>query len=176
MLVATRAAAEEAAPAEDELEFEGTAEVEAPPRDVTKHSVDEDVVLHMPGTRGDALRAIEVMPGVARTSMGQGDPILRGAAQGESQVFLDGIPVPFMYHFGGLTSFMSSRLVERVDVYPGNFSARYGRAMGGVVEVELRPPRKDRLGGYVDTSLLDVSFMLEGPVGSGSMALAARFG
>ena len=117
--------ANDASDADDELEFEGTAEVEAPPRDVTKRTVDNQVVQNMPGTRGDALRAIEIMPGVARTSIGQGDPILRGAAAGESQVFLDGIPVPFMFHFGGLTSFMSSRLVEKLDVYPGNFSARY---------------------------------------------------
>lgn len=70
---------------EEELEFEGTAQVEAPPREVTRRSVENQVVWQMPGTRGDALRAIEIMPGVARTSMGQGDPILRGAAAGESQ-------------------------------------------------------------------------------------------
>ena len=128
VVAAALAAGADAADADDELEFEGTAEVEAPPRDVTKRSVESQVVRNMPGTRGDALRAIEIMPGVARTSMGQGDPILRGAAAGESQVLLDGIPVPFMFHFGGLTSFMSSRLVGKLDVYPGNFSARYGRA------------------------------------------------
>jgi hypothetical protein len=163
--VAPRAGAQEEAPGEEELEFEGTAEVAAPPRDVTKHSVDEDVVLHMPGTRGDALRAIEVMPGVARTSMGQGDPILRGAAQGESQVFLDGIPVPFMYHFGGLTSFMSSRLVERVDVYPGNFSARYGRAVGGVIDITAKDPARDRLHAVLDLNLIDSSAFVESPIG-----------
>jgi hypothetical protein len=149
---------------DEELEFEGTAEVEAPPRDVTKRSVDSQVVQSMPGTRGDALRAIEIMPGVARTSIGQGDPILRGAAAGESQVFLDGIPVPFMFHFGGATSFMSSRLVEKLDVYPSNFSARYGRAVGGVIDITARDPRTDRFHAVLDLSLIDSSAFVETPV------------
>jgi hypothetical protein len=150
--------------AEDELEFEGTAEVEAPPREVTKRTVEQQVVTRMPGTRGDALRSIEIMPGVARTSLGQGDPILRGAAAGESQVFLDGIPVPFMFHFGGLTSFMSSRLVEKLDVYPSNFSARYGRAVGGVIDITAKGPAKDGMHAVLDLSLIDSSVFVEAPI------------
>jgi outer membrane receptor protein involved in Fe transport len=150
--------------ADEELEFEGTAEVEAPPREVTKRTVEQQTVTRMPGTRGDALRAIEIMPGVARTSLGQGDPILRGAAAGESQVFLDGIPVPFMFHFGGLTSFMSSRLVEKLDVYPSNFSPRYGRAVGGVIDITSRDPATDRLHAVLDLSLIDSSAFVEAPI------------
>lgn len=161
--VAAQAAEPEPSEA-DELEFEGTAEVEAPPREVTRRTVENDVVRRMPGTRGDALRAIEIMPGVARTSMGEGDPILRGAAAGESQVFLDGIPVPFMFHFGGLTSFMSSRLVEKLDVYPSNFSPRYGRAVGGVIDITVRDPATDRLHAVLDLSLIDSSAFVEAPV------------
>jgi hypothetical protein len=172
-----KVAAANAAAADDELEleFEGTAEVEAPPRDVTKRSVESQVVRNMPGTRGDALRAIEIMPGVARTSMGQGDPILRGAAAGESQVLLDGIPVPFMFHFGGLTSFMSSRLVGKLDVYPGNFSARYGRAVGGVIDIAMRDPNTDKLHAALDVNLIDSSAFVETPVTENlSVAAAIR--
>lgn len=173
LALAPRVAGEEAP--EDELDFEGTAEVEAPPREVTKRSVENEIVQHMPGTRGDALRAIEIMPGVARTSMGQGDPILRGAAAGESQVFLDGIPVPFMFHFGGLTSFMSSRLVEKLDVYPGNFSARYGRAVGGVIDITMRDPNADRLHAVLDVNFIDSSAFVETPVTQDlSVAAAVR--
>ena len=175
LALSPRAAAQQAAGPEEELEFEGTAEVEAPPRDVTRRSVEQPVVQNMPGTRGDALRAIEIMPGVARTSLGQGDPILRGAAAGESQVFLDGIPVPFMFHFGGLTSFMSSRLVEKLDVYPGNFSARYGRAVGGVIDITARDPNRDRLHAVLDLSLIDSSAFVETPVTEDlSVAAAVR--
>lgn len=165
-----------AAPALGELEeFEATAEVEAPPREVTRRSVREEELTRIPGTRGDALRAIEVLPGVARTGIGEGTPILRGAGSDESQAYLDGVPVPFLYHFGGVTSFFSSRLLSRVDVYPGNFSTRFGRVVGGVIDVRVRDPKTDRFHGMLDLGLLDTSVFAETPVGSDAgFAVAGR--
>jgi TonB family protein len=163
-------------PAVSELEeFEATAEVEAPPREVTKRTIREEELTRIPGTRGDALRAIEVLPGVARTGIGEGTPILRGAGADESQAFLDGVPVPFLYHFGGVTSFFSSRLLSRVDVYPGNFSTRFGRVAGGAIDVRVRDPKKDRFHGMLDVGLIDTSVFAETPVTSDAgFALAAR--
>ncbi|HVJ17462.1 MAG TPA: TonB-dependent receptor, partial [Polyangiaceae bacterium] len=164
-----------AAKAEAELEeFEATAEVEAPPREVTKRTMKTEQLTRIPGTRGDALKAIEVMPGVARTS-GFGDPLLRGAAWNDSATYLDGVPVPFLFHFGGLTSFMNSRLIERVDLYPSNFGTRYGRLSGGIVEVHARDPRSDRLHGVLDLNLIDSSVLVETPLGENTaIALAGR--
>ena len=42
----------------------------------------------------------------------------------------EGAPVYRLYHFGGLTSFVQPRLLDKIDLYPGNFSARFGRKMG----------------------------------------------
>ncbi len=170
----TKEEAKASPPSADELEeFTGTAEVEAPPHEVTKRSIGEEQLTRIPGTRGDALRAIEVMPGVARTS--DGTPLLRGAAWNESQALLDGIPVPFLYHFGGLTSFMNSRLIGRLDLYPSNFGTRYGRVAGGVIDVQARDPKSDRLHGVIDLNLIDSSVLVESPLGdTTAVALAAR--
>jgi hypothetical protein len=159
----------------EEDEYEGTAEVEAPPREAVKRSVKEEELTRIPGTRGDALKAIEVLPGVARTDVGDATPILRGANSEESQTFLDGMPVPFLYHFGGLTSFFHSRLLSRVDLYPGNFSPRFGRVVGGTIDVRTRDPRMDRFHGALDLSLIDTSFFAEAPLGENTgLAVAAR--
>jgi TonB family protein len=156
---------------EDEV-FEGVATVEAPAREPTKRRMESKELVRVAGTRGDPLRAIEVMPGVGQTS---GDaPIIRGASGYESAVFLDGSPVPFLYHFGGLTSFIHPRLVDHVELYPGNFSARYGRVTGGVVETGLRKPA-DKLSGMIDLNLIDSSLLLETPLNENwSVALAGR--
>jgi len=148
---------------EDDV-YEAVAEVEAPPRQATAHALDAQTATTVPGTSGDPLRALEVLPGVSRSS--DGEPILRGAAQHESAVFIDGTSVPFLYHFGGVRSVLHPRLVESVEVYPGNYSARYGRATGGIVEAITRDPRSDGLHGEVELSLLDSSALVEGPVGS----------
>ncbi len=150
---------------DDELTFGATAVVEAPPREVTRRSIGREQLTTIPGTRGDALRAVEILPGVARPAFGSGALIVRGAAPGDSQAFLEGIPIPLLYHFGGLTSFIQSRLLERVDFYPGNFSVRYGRKMGGVLEVETRDPRGDGLRGVLELSVIDVGLLAEFPLG-----------
>jgi TonB family protein len=164
------------APPPPELEeYEATAEIDAPPREAVKRTVGEAELTKIPGTRGDALRAIEVLPGVARTGLDDGTPVLRGAGSDESQAFLNGMPVPFLYHFGGVTSFFSSRLLSRVDLYPGNFSPRFGRAVGGVIDVRTRDPRRDGFHGALDVSLIDTSLFAETPLGENTgLAIAGR--
>ncbi|HTV25500.1 MAG TPA: TonB-dependent receptor, partial [Polyangiaceae bacterium] len=158
--------------ADDEV-YEAVAEVRAPPRQATQRELDARELTTVPGTSGDPLKAIDVLPGVARSS--DGDPILRGAAQHESAVFIDGSAVPFLYHFGSVRSVIHPRLVEKVDVYPGNFSVRYGRATGGIVEATMRDPRVDGLHGELELSLLDSSALIEGPIARGlSFEAAAR--
>ncbi|MEM6961254.1 MAG: TonB-dependent receptor, partial [Myxococcota bacterium] len=110
-----------------------------------------------------------------RPPFGSGQLILRGSAPADSQVFLDGVPVPLLYHFGGLTSFLPSPLVDRIDFFPSNFSVRYGRRIGGVVEVRARPPRTDGFHFAADLNAVDTSLLLETPLGTwGSVAAGFR--
>jgi TonB family protein len=156
------------------LEFGATATVEAPPREVTKRTLDADELLRVAGTRGDALRAVELLPGVARPPSGMGYVIIRGAAPTDSDIQLEGASVPRLYHFGGLTSFVQGRLLDRIDLYPGNFSARYGRKLGGVIEVALRDPKTDTWHGMLDVNVIDASALVEGPV-TPTLSVAAAF-
>lgn len=161
----------------DELAFEGVAEVEAPPSEPTKRTLETEQATTIPGTRGDALRAVEVLPGVGRTPFGTnpGPPPLRGSSPSESLILLDGASMPLLFHFGGLTSVFNSHLLESVTLYPGNFSARYGRAAGGVVDVRVRSPKADRFHLLLELSAIDSSVLVEGPLGERtSIALAAR--
>lgn len=155
------------------LEFGATATVEAPPREVTKRSLSGDELVRMAGTRGDPLRAIEYMPGVGRSA--EAEIIIRGSSPADSEVEFEGAPVYRLYHFGGLTSFVQPRLLDKIDLYPGNFSARFGRKMGGIVDVGLRDPRTDGLHGLIDINIVDSSFLVEGPITRNwSFAVAAK--
>jgi hypothetical protein len=161
----------------EEPTYEGVAEVDAPPREATKRELPKEELTTVPGTRGDALRAIEIMPGVGRTQFATsaGPPLLRGATSNESLVLVDGAATPLLYHFGGLTSFFNSHLLESVTLYPGNYSARYGRAAGGVVEARIRDPKSDRFHLMLELSAIDSFAVTEGPLAPDtSIALAAR--
>lgn len=178
LLLASSAHAEPSQPnPEPEPEFEGVAEVEAPPTEPTRRVLDEQQLTTLPGTRGDALRAIEVLPGVARVQFGTnpGPPALRGSPSNESAVFFDGAPAPLLYHFGGVTSVFNSQLLESVTLYPGNYSARYGRVAGGIVEARVREPRADKAHFMLELSAIDSFALAEAPVGpTTAVAVAAR--
>jgi TonB family protein len=153
--------------------FVATARVAAPPREVTKRTLDRAELASVAGTRGDPLRAVELLPGVSRPTVGGGLPIIRGANAFDTQVYLDGAPVPALYHFAGLTSFVHSRVLDTVELYPSNFSVRYGRKVGGVIEARVRDPRTDGLHGIAEASFLDTSLLVETPIGEKLSALAA---
>lgn len=155
--------------------FGAVATIEAPTREITRRSIAAAEMTKIPGTRGDALRGVELLPGVARPPSGLGMIIVRGSAPTDSQVLLDGAPVQQLYHFGGLTSFVNGSLLSRIDLYPGNFSTRYGRKIGGVVEAELRDPRTDRVHAELDLNMIDAYALVEGPIGDkASFAIAGR--
>jgi len=82
--------------------------------------------------------------------------------------------VPQLYHFGGLTSFMNSRMIESMDFYPGNFSVRYGRVRGGVLEVRAAELPREFVG-VLDLNILDASVLVQAPLGEDAeIGLATR--
>lgn len=117
----------------------------------------------LPGAGNDTLKALQSLPGVARMPFGLGGLVLRGASPGDTNVYLDGVDVPLLYHFGGLASFYPSSMLTSVEMVPGNFSAEYGRSQGGVVLMRSRPGRTDRWRVESEVSLQDASVSGDGP-------------
>ncbi len=157
--------------------LEITVKGERPPREVTRRTIERREIDRIPGTSGDALRSIQSLPGVARPPGLAGLLIVRGSAPQGTAVFVDGTDVPLIYHFGGLSSVVPTELLDQIDFYPGNFSARYGRVGGGVVDVALRKPDTRCSGDYAKPTgktgcfqgmaqldLIDARVLLQGPL------------
>jgi TonB family protein len=153
-------------------------EGEKPPREVTRRTIEKREIERIPGTGGDALKSILSLPGVARPPAIAGILLVRGSAPQDTQTFVDGVFVPLIYHFGGLSSVVPTELLSKIDFYPGNFSARYGRVMGGIVDVGIRSPRDDGFHGMVQLDLIDARALVEGPIpftdGKWTFAAAGR--
>lgn len=115
-----------------------------PAREVTKRTLEQREISRIPGTNGDALRAIQNLPGVARPPGLAGLLIVRGAAPNETSVYVDGTLVPLVYHFGGLSSVIPTEMLDKIDFYPGNFSTYYGRVTGGIVDVAVKDPTRPK--------------------------------
>jgi hypothetical protein len=125
--------------------------------------LDSNAIRTQPGAGNDVLRALQSLPGVARTPFGLGGLALRGTAPRDTKVYLDEIEVPLLYHFGGVASFLPTAAVDEVTLEPGGASVRYGRGLGGVAVVTSRTGRGDRWRVGGELSLIHSGAIAEGP-------------
>jgi TonB family protein len=133
-------------------------------------------VRQIPGTFGDPFRAIEIMPGVTPIISGLPFFFIRGAPPGDVGYFLDGIRVPLLFHIGVGPSAIHPALIDRVDLYPGGYPARFGRFSGGIVSGETAAPPSELHGEY-NLRLFDAGALIETPFDQhrGELLLAGRY-
>lgn len=115
----------------------------------------------LPGTLGDPLRVLSVLPGVASPFPGLPFYAVRGASPGTSAYFLDGMRLPQLFHLlvgGGV---VHAEVIDQVDFYPSGYDARYGRAAGGIVSASTKKARGDGQHFEAALRLYDVSGLLE---------------
>lgn len=155
--------------------FETVVRGERDKKEVVRRTLDREELQKVPGTFGDPVRVLQNLPGVARAPFISGALIVRGAAPDQTLTFLDGVEIPLLYHLGGGPSVVNAEFLDRVDFYPGGFGSRYGRAVGGVVDVATRKGASDTWHGSAKVDFLDSGFFIEAPVAPGvSVAAAAR--
>jgi len=168
--------------------IEVTVKGERPPREVTRRTIERREIERIPGTSGDALKSLESLPGVARPPGFAGILVVRGSYPEDTQIYVDGSEVPLIYHFGGLRSVLPTELLERIDFYPGNYSAKFGRGMGAIVDVGLKSPEtrcKDEQGnltekrgcfsGLAQVDLIEGRLLLQGPLPVKGWSFAGGF-
>ena len=151
------------APASDEEEIV----VSAPPlrKQVLSTEVPADQARKVPGASGDVLKVVENLPGVARAAVGTGALVVWGAAPQDTRVYVDGVRVPRLYHDGGLRSVVHTDLVQSVELSPGGYGAAYGRGLGGLVTVELRPLEESGFHGSVAADVFDAAGSARASIG-----------
>jgi len=144
-------------------------------KQVVSTKVDADQARRVAGTSGDVLKIVENLPGVARATAGSGAVVVWGAAPEDTRVYVDGMRIPLLYHFGGFRSVIHSDFVRSVELIPGGYGAQYGRGLGGLVKVDTRDPASDRLHGSAGVDLIDASAAATGPLAKNvSAAIAGR--
>lgn len=92
-----------------------------------------------PGGTADLLQVFQTVPGTTRASEGS-DLYVRGGDPAESPVFVDGGRLFYAGTFetlhGGLFGVLDPSVLRKAYFSSGGFSARYGNALSGVLDVE----------------------------------------
>jgi hypothetical protein len=101
--------------------------------------VDAKLARAVPGG-GDAVKVVQSLPAVARPPTGSSEIVVWGAAPRDTRVFVDGVPVPTLYHLGGYRASVGNDLVGDIKLTPAAFGPDRGRAIGGVIDIGLADP------------------------------------
>ncbi len=145
------------------------------PPEISERRLDVSEIRSMPGTGGDVVRAVQTQPGVARTPFNSGTLLVRGMPADASSFYLDGLGIPIVFHFGGLTTVISGDLLQEVRFLPGSYGVRYGRRLGGAVDLVLDDGLPERSSGYLSVDIFQAALFHEQRAGDHwSVTLSAR--
>ncbi len=153
----------------EEVEVEG----EKTPKTVSRKSLQAQEITRLPGTGGDALRALPAIPGIGVANDFSGALYIRGGSDSDNLYYFDRVPVGYPYHFGGLVSSLSSEILERIDVYAGGYGAEYGVDSQAVIDIYSQSESPADLRGKFNLNLLYSEGLLQGTVGDNGFWYAA---
>ncbi len=134
-------------------------------------------LLEVPGTRGEPLRVVMLLPGVSSIASGIAYPVVRGFTPAATGFYLDDIRIPQLYHLLLGPSVIHPNFLDSVDFFPGDAPVRYGRLTGGVIAANVAKPRDDRLHVEATVDAFEAGAFAELPIQKTgtTIALAGRF-
>jgi TonB family protein len=146
-----------------DLEIEVLSAKPAP--EVTERVLSTEEIRYLPGTNGDVVKVVQNLPGVSRPPLGTGQLLIRGTAPEDSSYFIDGLEIPIVFHFAGFSTVVNGDALQEVSLLPGNYSARYGRQLGGVVDLRTRRMLPAASRRYVSVDLFQTTAYVEEKIG-----------
>ncbi len=145
------------------------------------HSVERlpmTVVQSLPGFLGenDVLKALTQLPGVQQGKEGSAGIFVRGGSPDQNLIMLDGVPVYNATHLFGFVSVFNPEAIQSVDLYKGNFPARFGGRLSSVVDVRMKEGNRYERHTDLTLGLLSSKITHEGPIkkGKSSYIISAR--
>lgn len=148
--------------------LEVVVEARRDPVAVSEQRLDRERVLLTPGTFEDPVRLVQSLPGVTQTpeySPIAGDIAVRGSLPGDNRFYLDGIEIPYLYHYNQYASVFHTRLLDELTLYPSTFGAMYGDASGAVLETRSVWKNPERPRGSVNWNAIMAGAEVAVPVG-----------
>lgn len=143
--------------------------------EVTERVLSAELARVLPGTNGDVVKVVQSLPGVSRAPLGTGNLIIRGTAPEDSGSFLDGTPLPIVFHFAGLTTVLASDAVAEVVYLPSNASVRYGRILGGLIDIRTTNELPERNRRVLGVDLYQSSLYVDQKIGErGVLSISGR--
>jgi hypothetical protein len=136
---------------------------DAPPPVAGAAKLDRQELQRVPGTGGDVVRALTVMPGVVNLQipLGYSGVVIRGSSPQDSKVLIDDFEIPVLFHNIGFRALVPAEAIQTLDFIPGGYDVAYGRASSGIVSLTTRPG-SDQRSTQAEISLIDGGLLAQG--------------
>lgn len=148
---------------------------DGPQEYLARRVISADELRVIPGAMGDPIRALQSLPGVARPAGLEGAIVVRGAEAMNTGMYIDDMPVPFLFHMFVGRSVVNPSVLEDVEFFLGGMPADYGDATQAIVNARTyyHPPEHG-VHGRVTADLMDGGFGLTARQGPWSIAAGGR--
>jgi hypothetical protein len=112
----------------------------------------------------DALKTIQLFPGVKAGNEGTSGFNVRGGSHDQNLILLDGVPVYNTNHLFGYLSTFNTDAIRDIRFYKGGIPARYGGRLSSVVDITMKEGNLKKTTGQFSLSPIAGRLMLEGPI------------
>lgn len=113
----------------------------------------------------DILKAFQLLPGIQGGSEGSVGLHVRGGSNDQNLYLLDGIPLYYVNHIGGISSVFDVSSVKSAVVYKGFFPASYGGRLSSVMDVVMKDGNVNETKKEISIGTLTSKFFIEGGLG-----------
>lgn len=127
--------------------------------------LDAAYLQRLPGSVGDPVRALLLMPGIMPTNDYSSQLIVRGGGADQNLVLLENVEIFNPYRLFGTVSMFNPMTLRSINMWLGGFPARYGDRLSAVMDVIVREGTRSSAFSFTgDISVIDANLTAEGAI------------
>lgn len=143
---------------------------------VGRTTLSDAEIYEIPGTMGDPMRVVMLMPGVTSSISGLSSPVIRGSLPGDTRFEIDGVQVPMLYHMLLGTAVVNPRFTAGIDFQPSGYSVEHGHFSGALINAPAAERPTERVTAF-DVSIIQANVYHAQPITDDlQVVAAARYG
>jgi len=146
-----------------------------PPMDrITLAELENDIHL---GGASDLYRTADFIPGVHTGTDGVGGIHVRGGANDQNLILMDGVPVYHPNHLLGIVSVFNYQVLQQASIYKANFPSRFSGRLSSVMDVRTREGNVHNWTMSGNIAVSELGATVEGPLVKDkvSVLMSSRF-
>ncbi len=128
--------------------------------------ISRKMLAQMPGFGGnlDIIRALQAIPGIQTYGDGSSNYYVRGGNRDQNLLLIDDVPVYNPSHLFGFYSALAPDAINDVQIFKGDFPAKFGGRLSSVIDVKVKEGNLKRFGFSGNAGPYASYLSLEGPI------------